>query len=62
MAMLNFFGDNWTTGTGNIDSFGFPTHSLLENTMRIYAFSAEKVTDSWSDHYDFYQEGGYLMI
>ena len=31
MAMLNFFGDNWTTGTGNIDSFGFPTGKYNEN-------------------------------
>ena len=36
------FGDNWTTGTGNMDWFGFPTHSLLENKMRKNVFSAQK--------------------
>ena len=36
------FGDNWTNGTGNIDWFVFPTHSLLENKMRKSAFSAQK--------------------
>ena len=36
------FGDNWTTGTGNMDWFGFPTHSLLENKMRKNVFSVHK--------------------
>ena len=36
------FGDNWTTGTGNMDWFGFPTHSLLENEMRKNVFSVHK--------------------
>ena len=38
------FGDNRTTGTGNIDLFGFPTHahSLLENKMRKNLFSVHK--------------------
>ena len=35
-------GDNWTTGTGNINWFGFPTHSLMENKMRRNVFSAKK--------------------
>ena len=30
----NFFGDNWTTGTGNIDWFRFPTHLFLEIKMK----------------------------
>ena len=34
--------DNWTTGTGNMDWFGFPTHSLLENKMRKNLFSVHK--------------------
>ena len=45
MAMWNFFGDNWTTGTENIDWFGFPTNSLLEIKMRKIVISAQKVTD-----------------
>ena len=36
------FGDNWTTGTENMDWFWFPTQSLLEIKMRKNVFSAQK--------------------
>ena len=58
MTMWKLFGDNWTTGTGNIDWFGFPTQSLLEIKMRKYVFSAQKVTDFCSKHYAFSRREG----